>query len=173
MPPTCSVAVLWIGIGQVFSKCSGCSVETQVQDFTLSYFAQLLLSNIAKWLTNISQDSLHLNRLSELFLSKALFTASRLHHHSTLWEELLMSWIHTRYLPSLNTVIGWSWLKSGREKEWKLSISYFYSLLKYWNGNELTFIWRFSNFNNHFNCFHILSVVSGSICLIYQYDWFM
>lgn len=35
--PTCSVAVLWIGIGQVFSKCSGCSVETQqVQLLTLS-----------------------------------------------------------------------------------------------------------------------------------------
>lgn len=29
LSPTCSVAVLWIGIGQVFSKGSGCSVETE------------------------------------------------------------------------------------------------------------------------------------------------
>lgn len=41
--PTCSVAVLWIGAGQVFSKSSGCSVKTkQVHQLTRQPHVSLL-----------------------------------------------------------------------------------------------------------------------------------
>lgn len=43
MPPTCSVAVLWISIGQEFSESSGCSVETQQLQLTVSPAAQHII----------------------------------------------------------------------------------------------------------------------------------
>lgn len=68
--PTCSVAVLRIGIGKVFSECSGCSVETTRAAVNPEPYCTTAIVKHRVVTHKESQDSLHINSLSELFIYK-------------------------------------------------------------------------------------------------------
>lgn len=116
---TCSVAVLWIGVGQVFPECSGCSVGTQqVQELALSSTVQLLLSNTVVT-HKVSTFSLHINSLSEHFFSLRTF-----HCKQSVGEIVLIlfSLIHIYKQPSLTRVTVFSYTED-KKTAWKLQLA--------------------------------------------------